>query len=124
MKKKFLFTLLRKEYKMDFATYQVESREFANYPNVGNNYVYPTIGLSGETGEVSEKIKKIIRDKNGFYSDDDIEAITKELGDVLWYLGAIASEFQIDLDTIATQNIEKLRSRKERGVLHGSGDNR
>ncbi|PJA86899.1 MAG: hypothetical protein CO141_02325 [Candidatus Moranbacteria bacterium CG_4_9_14_3_um_filter_42_9] len=109
---------------MNFEDYQKKSRKTALYPNVGENFIYPTIGLSGETGEVSEKIKKVIRDKGGKIDDETREMIKKELGDVLWYVSQLASELGLSLDDIAEKNIEKLYSRLERGKLQGSGDNR
>ncbi|MEK7598293.1 MAG: nucleoside triphosphate pyrophosphohydrolase family protein [Patescibacteria group bacterium] len=109
---------------MDFEDYQKKSRKTALYPDVGKNYVYPTIGLAGETGEVSEKIKKVIRDKGGKIDDETRKMIKKELGDVLWYVSQLASELGLSLDEIAEKNIEKLYSRLERGKLQGSGDNR
>ncbi|MFA6973458.1 MAG: nucleoside triphosphate pyrophosphohydrolase family protein [Parcubacteria group bacterium] len=109
---------------MNFEEYQTKSRRTAVYPNIGNNYIYPTIGLAGETGEVSEKIKKVIRDKNGIMDEETKMAIEKELGDVLWYVSQLASELGLSLDQVAEKNIEKLASRLERGALHGSGDNR
>ncbi|HEX7586561.1 MAG TPA: nucleoside triphosphate pyrophosphohydrolase family protein [Patescibacteria group bacterium] len=109
---------------MNFENYQKKSRKTALYPEVGKNYIYPTIGLAGETGEVSEKIKKVIRDKGGKIDDETREMIKKELGDVLWYVSQLASELGLSLDDIAEKNIEKLYSRLERGKLQGSGDNR
>jgi NTP pyrophosphatase (non-canonical NTP hydrolase) len=109
---------------MTFLEYQQESRRTALYPDKGNNFIYPTLGLAGEAGEVSEKIKKVIRDKGGVIDDSDRDALAKELGDVLWYISQIATEVGLDLDKIANMNIEKLASRLERGVLHGNGDNR
>ena len=109
---------------MDFKEYQKLSRETAFYPNHGDNFIYPTLGLCGESGEVSEKIKKVIRDKQGKISEADKQEIQKELGDVLWYLAQLATELGLSLDEVAIQNIKKLQSRKERGVLGGSGDNR
>jgi NTP pyrophosphatase (non-canonical NTP hydrolase) len=109
---------------MDFQTYQKMSRETAIYPNLGSNYIYPTLGLSGEAGEVSEKIKKVIRDHNGVIDDAKKMEIQKELGDVLWYVAQLATELGLSMDTIAEKNIEKLFSRKERSVISGSGDNR
>lgn len=109
---------------MDFETYQKMSRETAIYPNAGNNYIYPTLGLAGESGEVAEKIKKVIRDNNGIIDESKKVEIEKELGDVLWYVSQIASELQLSLNNIAQKNIDKLYARKERGVLTGSGDNR
>jgi NTP pyrophosphatase (non-canonical NTP hydrolase) len=109
---------------MNFEEYQNKSRKTALYPDVGKNYIYPTIGLAGESGEVSEKIKKVIRDKGGKIDDETRELIKKELGDVLWYVSQLASELGLSLDEIAEKNIKKLYSRLERGELHGSGDSR
>lgn len=109
---------------MEFKEYQEKSRKTAVYPNKDNNFIYPTLGLSGEAGEVSEKIKKVIRDKGGIIDGETREAIKKELGDVLWYVSQLATELGISLDEIAEKNIEKLYSRMERGKLNGSGDNR
>lgn len=109
---------------MDFTEYQKLSRKTAIYPNAGSNYVYPTLGLSGESGEVAEKIKKAIRDENGVISESRKKDIEKELGDVLWYVSQIASELGLSLDGIAKLNIDKLYARMERNVLAGSGDNR
>lgn len=91
-----------------------------------DGYMEKALGLAGETGEVLEKIKKMIRDKNGVFSPtpEDIAELKKELGDVLWYLSALAFYNGIDLDDVARANLEKLRSRKERNQIHGSGDNR
>jgi len=82
------------------------------------------LGLNGEAGEVAEKLKKIIRDKNSVVSDEDKAELAKELGDVLWYLAVFAHELGVPLGEIAQGNIEKLQSRKARGKLGGSGDNR
>lgn len=109
---------------MNFDEYQMQSRKTAVYPDLGKNFVYPTLGLSGEAGEVSEKIKKVIRDKGGVIGPETAKEIGKELGDVLWYLSQIASELGIGLDDIARGNIEKLRSRMDRNRLHGDGDDR
>lgn len=91
-----------------------------------DGYMEKALGLAGETGEVMEKIKKMIRDKNGVFSPtpEDTAELKKELGDVLWYLSALAFYNGIDLDDVARANLDKLRSRKERNQIHGSGDNR
>ncbi|HEU0050487.1 MAG TPA: nucleoside triphosphate pyrophosphohydrolase family protein [Patescibacteria group bacterium] len=109
---------------MTFEEYQLLSRKTAIYPNLGNNFVYPTLGLTGEAGEVADKLKKTIRDDDGLITDQKKTEITKELGDVLWYVAQLATELGLSMDDIAKTNIEKLYSRLERGVLHGSGDNR
>jgi NTP pyrophosphatase (non-canonical NTP hydrolase) len=107
-----------------FNEYQKFTASTAIYPNRGNNPTYPTLGLCGEAGEVAEKVKKLLRDDAGYIDYDKRQEVKKELGDVLWYVSELASEFSLDLEDIAQGNIEKLSSRKERGVLGGSGDNR
>ncbi|MCK9445403.1 nucleoside triphosphate pyrophosphohydrolase family protein [bacterium] len=109
---------------MTFQEYQDEARKTAIYPNKDNNFIYPTLGLAGEAGEVAEKIKKVIRDGNGIVSEEKKVEITKELGDVLWYVANLAKELGISLEEVAQKNLEKLQSRQQRGELHGSGDNR
>lgn len=109
---------------MDFKEYQEKSRKTAIYPKIGENFVYPALGLGDEAGEVLGKIKKIFRDKNGEVSDETKNELKKELGDVLWYLAQLSTELEISLDDVAESNIEKLYSRLDRGTLHGDGDNR
>jgi NTP pyrophosphatase (non-canonical NTP hydrolase) len=109
---------------INFKEYQKRSRKTAKYPNVGNDIIYPTLGLNGEAGEVAEKVKKIIRDKKGEVSDEDRREIGKELGDVLWYLSQLATELDFSLEEIAEENIKKIFSRMKRRKLAGSGDNR
>ena len=109
---------------MTFEEYQKLSRETAIYPDIGKNYIYPTLGLAGESGEVAEKVKKILRDNEGIVDEEKKKEITKELGDVLWYLAQIASEIGVPLEEVASLNIEKLRSRFDRNKIKGSGDNR
>ncbi len=109
---------------MDMDFYQKEARKTAVYPDVGNNLIYPAIGLAGETGEVMEKIKKMMRDDGNRLNDERREMIVKELGDVMWYVANLAAEIGVSLSEVAEKNLEKLRSRKERNVLHGDGDDR
>ncbi|MFH1620887.1 MAG: nucleoside triphosphate pyrophosphohydrolase family protein [Patescibacteria group bacterium] len=109
---------------MTFDEYQQKSRKTAAYPDQGSNFVYPTLGLAGEAGEVSNKISKIFRDDNSQLTDSRREEVDRELGDVLWYLAQLATELRLSLDHIASQNIERLYSRLERGTIHESGDNR
>lgn len=82
------------------------------------------LGVNGEAGEIAEKVKKIIRDKDGVVSDEDKVELAKEIGDVLWYLATLARHLDVSLDDVAAQNLQKLQSRQARGVLGGSGDNR
>lgn len=81
-------------------------------------------GLVGESGEVAEKFKKLIRDKGGTISPDDRADIIKELGDILWYVNSVAHLLDSSLEEVAEKNIEKLASRQARGKISGSGDDR
>jgi len=109
---------------MKFNDYQKEALKLAVYPNRGNNIVYPALGMNGEAGEVAEKVKKILRDQDGVWNDQNQQQIKKEIGDVLWYCAALAEEFHLELDDIAKTNIEKLQDRVKRNKIHGNGDNR
>ena len=109
---------------MKFSEYQKKSRVTALYPDKDNNFIYPTLGLVGESGEIAEKIKKVLRDDGGKLSEDKKTEIGKELGDVLWYISQLATELDMNLDEIVQGNIDKLYSRLDRGVIGGSGDNR
>ena len=109
---------------MNFSEYQEKAWETALYPDSGNNIYYPALGLGGEAGEVLNKAKKVMRDHDGVVTDEYQKIFKKELGDVLWYLAAIATELEIDLAEIAQFNIDKLSDRQERGTLKGDGDDR
>ena len=109
---------------MNFNEYQKTSRETAIYPDAGKNWIYPTLGLAGEAGEIANKMKKVMRDKEGKIDEDTKKDMEQELGDILWYVAQVATELDLSLGNIAEKNIEKLFSRKDRGVLGGSGDNR
>jgi len=109
---------------MDFETYQKNARKTAKYPDMNSNYIYPTLGLVGETGEVAEKIKKVIRDKNGYFDEETKLSLIKELGDVLWYLSNLCDEFNFSLKEVANINLKKLNKRVSEGKISGSGDER
>lgn len=85
--------------------------------------LFNALGMMGEAGEVSEKIKKHARDGVKDYTAHK-EAVVKELGDVLWYLSQLARDFGATLQDVADANLAKLRGRQERGTLSGSGDDR
>jgi len=108
---------------MELSEYQTLSRRTAEYPREAW-LAYPALGLSGEAGEVAEHAKKAIRDDGGEITDERRAAMSKELGDVLWYVAQLASELGLELDDIAQANVDKLLSRQRRGVLAGSGDER
>lgn len=109
---------------MNFTDYQNKSRTTAKYPVIGHAVIYPTLGLTNEAGEVSGKIKKVFRDKDGQISNETRQALKAELGDVLWYLAQIATELDLSLNEIAEHNLEKLLDRQSRDKIHGDGDNR
>lgn len=116
--------MMKKQKSLTFNEYQKHSRKTAIYPNLGENFEYPTLGLVGEAGEVAEKIKKILRDKSGSIGKKDKQILIEEIGDVLWYLSNLSSELGLKLGDIAEKNIQKLSSRKLRGKLRGGGDKR
>ena len=108
---------------LTFDQYQRAADSTAIYPKE-LGLIYVTLGLVSEVGEIAGKLKKIIRDKAGQIGPDDRMDLIKEAGDVQWYLAELATELQASLADIAKLNIAKLMSRKERGTLQGSGDDR
>ena len=108
---------------MTLNEYQKAALETAVYPKE-YKVIYPALGITGEAGECSDKVKKVIRDNNGEFTDDRKREIAKEIGDVLWYCATLAHDIGYSLEEIGEMNVEKLRSRKERNKLNGSGDNR
>ncbi len=109
---------------MDLNEYQDKSKQTACYPDIGNNLIYPTLGLTGEAGEVADKVKKVLRDKKGVFGADEKYQLKLELGDVLWYIAQLSSELGFSLEDVAQANLLKLESRSNRGKLSGSGDHR
>ncbi|MCS6893528.1 MAG: nucleoside triphosphate pyrophosphohydrolase family protein [Deltaproteobacteria bacterium] len=107
---------------MEFKEYQKLSRKTAIYPDKGKNWIYPLLGLAGETGEVLEKFKKMIRDNRGEMDEQFKRSLALELGDILWYLSNLCTELKLDLEKIAKSNLEKLIERKKKGKIKGSGD--
>jgi NTP pyrophosphatase (non-canonical NTP hydrolase) len=108
---------------MTLTEYQDWSQSVCVYPK-DKAIEYVCLGLASECGELCGKIKKIIRDDNNIITDDKREQIAGEIGDCLFYLTRVASETGLWLEAIMSENVKKLNSRKERGVLGGSGDNR
>jgi NTP pyrophosphatase (non-canonical NTP hydrolase) len=102
---------------MNFNEYQKLARSTAIYPEE-YKVIYPALGLCGEAGEVAEKVKKNIRDGKS------LDGVGLELGDVLWYISALADDLGVTLEEVAQANVDKLTSRKERNMIGGSGDNR
>jgi len=106
-----------------FDDYQQEAHTTAIYPQE-YKFTYPVLGLASEAGEVAGKVKKVFRDKNGDFNDCDKQEIGLELGGVLWYVAEVCSVLGLNMGDVAIWNLEQLASRKERGVLGGSGDQR
>jgi len=108
---------------MTFDDYQEDAVKTAIYGE-GDLILYPTLGLVNEAGEVAGKVKKVLRDNDGEFDEERVNALADEIGDVLWYMAALARDIGWTLDSIAQKNLAKLKDRQERGVIKGSGDTR
>lgn len=104
---------------MDFNQYQEFVKTMKVYPEK-HAIIYPALGLSGESGEIAEKVKKWLRGDRLLQKEE----LVKEIGDVLWYCASLADDLGVTFEEVVRENIEKLSSRKERGVLKGDGDSR
>lgn len=117
---------------MSFAEYQLFIMKTGFYPGLRaqgdepnmTGVTYCILGLTGEAGEVADKVKKILRDQGGTLTSGLRDGLIKEMGDVLWYLTALANELNVSLENVAQTNIDKIKGRTERGTRQGSGDDR
>ena len=110
---------------MTFDEYQKKALTTAiNVDNGILDLCHWALGLSGESGEIAEKVKKIIRDQGQELNEETRQLLAKEMGDVLWYLAVLADHLNIPFDEVAERNIAKLQDRLKRDVIKGSGDNR
>lgn len=113
---------------MDFNGYQEKAKKYDFFEATDDlrevGFIEKVLGLTGEAGEVADKIKKLLRDKDGAISDEDKALVIKELGDTLWYLAGISRYLGVPLSDVASGNIDKLESRYQRNKLHGEGDER
>jgi NTP pyrophosphatase (non-canonical NTP hydrolase) len=113
---------------LNFNEYQHAAGKTASYPDIGNNLLYPALGLAGEAGEAVDKIKKWWRNhgitSGKQLSEEQVHLLSLELGDVLWYINGLATEIGISLEYVAELNINKLYDRVERGVVNSEGDTR
>ena len=115
---------LKEKYNMsDFNSYQRNASKTAIYPDE-HRILYPALGLAGEAGEVANKVKKLVRDGPDNRSDTWREDIASEIGDVLWYCAALATDLNLSLGTIAGLNQAKLHKRMSENKIGGSGDDR
>ena len=108
---------------LQFSDYCKAAASTDRYPNECKPWVY-ALGLTGEAGELADKIKKVYRDKGGVFKQEEREAIVKELGDVLWYLTRLGATLGFSLEQIAEITVETLADRAKRGKIGGSGDDR
>lgn len=108
---------------MEINDYQKAALATAIYPNDGT-VSYLALAISGEAGELADKVKKVLRDKDGVFSDADKKALALELGDVMWYVANMTKVIGYQLSDIAQMNIDKIEGRVKRGTLHGAYDNR
>ena len=113
---------------MNFDEYQNKAKKYDFFEPSGNikdvGFTEKVLGLVGEAGETADKIKKILRDKDGVVSSEDRELVIKELGDTLWYIASISRYLEVPLSEVANGNINKLEDRYQRNKLHGEGDSR
>ena len=109
---------------MNLNQYQDQAMSSAIFPDQ-YKILYPALKLAGESGEVAEKIGKVLRDGDGNFDDMHIrDSLALELGDVLWYVAALANSLGYSLEEVAMMNIQKLEDRKARNKIGGSGDYR
>lgn len=113
---------------MDFDEYQRKAAKYDFFEKTTNlkavGFTEKVLGLTGEAGETADKIKKVLRDKDGIASAEDKELIIKELGDTLWYVASLARYLNVPLSEVAQGNLTKLEGRLQRNKLHGEGDER
>jgi len=111
---------------MDFNEYQKLASRTADFTGVPGEYplMYAALGLAGESGELIEKIKKIMRNDGGSVSEEKKISLTHEIGDVLWYLSQIARLLDVPFAVAAQANIDKLADRAKRDVIRSEGDTR
>jgi NTP pyrophosphatase (non-canonical NTP hydrolase) len=110
---------------MTFDEYQKQAiTTLLSHPDPLMDKTIMVLGISGEASEIAEKWKKLLAYREGKITEDDIREISKEIGDVLWYLSVFADMLGISMDDVAQTNAAKLASRKDRDKLKGSGDNR
>ena len=107
----------------DLDMYQQVAKTTAIYPRE-QAIIYPTLGLTGEAGEVANKVKKIIRDGTNKNNENLVQEISAEIGDCLWYISVLADDIGVKLSDIANNNLIKLANRKKNNTIHGSGDDR
>jgi NTP pyrophosphatase (non-canonical NTP hydrolase) len=120
---------------------QYQGRAMSTCMSSCSNFSYMMLNLVGEVGEFASKVAKEIRKGNieigatampnkimPYMNEDEWWAKETELmmeaGDILWQLAGLCTTMGWTLEEIAQRNLDKLSSRKKRGVIDGDGDNR
>lgn len=101
---------------MKFDEYQKWTKTTAIYP-VEHALSYLSLGLTGEAGEVANKVKKVFRDSRVYTTNNEIDLIVDELGDILWYIAQLSNYLEVDFSRVVKVNKEKLNNRKLLGIL-------
>jgi NTP pyrophosphatase (non-canonical NTP hydrolase) len=109
---------------MDCDDYQRAALRTARDKDAPDEFIHLVLGLVGEAGEIAEKVKKLVRDKNSDLTQLDRNDMAAEIGDVLWYAAVLANFLDLSLGDVAQRNIDKLADRQRRAVIGGSGDTR
>jgi NTP pyrophosphatase (non-canonical NTP hydrolase) len=113
---------------MTFDEYQKQALKTAYTSDKNNKSLMAktiwAMGVAGEAGEVIEKWKKIVAYKDGEITPEDKTELGKELGDVVWYIAVLADSLDLSFDDLMQKNVDKLKSRQQRGTIKGQGDNR
>ena len=122
----------------DMTLHEYQEQAMKTCMKSSRNFSYMMLNLVGEVGELSSKVAKAIRKEEAAIDyrgdlrhpstrriDDELEeAMQKEAGDVLWQIAGLCHVMGWSLEAIAQQNLDKLASRQQRGVIEGNGDNR
>lgn len=107
---------------MDCDDYQRAALRTARDKDAPDEFMHLVLGLVGETGEIAEKVKKLVRDKHSDLAQLDRNDMAAEIGDVLWYAAVLANFLDLSLNEVAQRNVDKLADRQRRAVIGGSGD--
>ena len=128
---------LEQKYNGELTLNMYQSRAMTTCMDSCRNYSYMFDNLVAEVGEFGGKVAKMKRKNEIDIVEGDIyplmsfvawthacEELKKEAGDILWQLAGLCEVMGWKLEDVAQQNLKKLASRAERGVIDGSGDNR
>lgn len=111
---------------MTFEEYQVRASLTSVYPNTEQfqALMQRALGLASEAGELCAILNRTARDHQSLLTDDDVEHLQLELGDILWMVSEMCTVLGVDLELVVEKNLRKLASRARRGTLRGKGDDR